>query len=64
LFIGHGHAPQLRQICAASFAERVLHHAVMNICEPVLERYAVFKYHLGNRAVIMHYQEYCFFSAG
>ena len=36
------HDPKLRQICAAPFAERVLHHAVMNVCEPVLERYAIF----------------------
>lgn len=34
--------PKPRQICAASFPERVLHHAIMNICEPVLERYAIF----------------------
>lgn len=35
------HDPKERVICAASFPERVLHHAIMNICEPVLERYAV-----------------------
>ena len=35
------HDPKVRVICAASFPERVLHHAIMNICEPVLERYAV-----------------------
>ena len=34
--------PKPREICAASFAERVLHHAIMNVCEPPLERYAVF----------------------
>ena len=33
--------PKPRSICAASFPERVLHHAVMNVCEPVLERYAI-----------------------
>jgi len=33
--------PKPRRICAASFPERVLHHAVMNICEPNLESYAV-----------------------
>jgi len=33
--------PKERVICAASFPERVLHHAVMNVCEPVLERYAI-----------------------
>jgi len=45
--IGHYHffqvqAPKRRNICAASFPERVLHHAIMNICEPVLERYAIY----------------------
>jgi len=34
--------PKERLICAATFRERVLHHAVMNVCEPVLERAAVF----------------------
>ncbi|MCP5526901.1 MAG: group II intron reverse transcriptase domain-containing protein [Verrucomicrobiales bacterium] len=32
------HDPKERRICAASFRERVLHHAVMRICEPVFER--------------------------
>lgn len=35
------HDPKERLICAAAFPERVLHHAIMNVCEPVLERYAV-----------------------
>ncbi|MGL4993039.1 MAG: reverse transcriptase domain-containing protein [Bacteroidales bacterium] len=30
--------PKLRTICAASFNERVLHHAIMNICAPYFER--------------------------
>lgn len=34
--------PKERTICAASFRERVLHHALMNVCEPALERAAVF----------------------
>ncbi|HCS77897.1 MAG TPA: hypothetical protein DIW05_09500, partial [Syntrophaceae bacterium] len=33
--------PKKRLICAASFPERVLHHAIMNVCEPVLESYAI-----------------------
>lgn len=33
--------PKERMICAASFRERVLHHAIMNICEPFFERYAI-----------------------
>jgi len=34
--------PKERVICAAAFPERVLHHAIMNVCEPVLERASVF----------------------
>jgi RNA-directed DNA polymerase len=33
--------PKKRRICAAAFCERVLHHAIMNICEPVLDAYAI-----------------------
>ncbi len=33
--------PKKRLICAASFPERVLHHAIMNVCEPVLDKYAI-----------------------
>ena len=34
--------PKIRQICAASFPERVLHHAIMNICHEVFERHLIF----------------------
>ena len=34
--------PKERVITAPSFRERVLHHAVMNICEPVFERSLIF----------------------
>ena len=34
--------PKERLVCAASFPERVLHHALMNLCEPVFERAATF----------------------
>jgi RNA-directed DNA polymerase len=34
--------PKERTIHAACFRERVFHHALMNLCEPVLERQAVF----------------------
>lgn len=30
--------PKRRTITASCFAERVLHHAIMNVCEPVFER--------------------------
>jgi len=49
--------PKHREICAASFPERVLHHAVMNLCEPVLDRCAIFdsyacRKNKGNRKAI------------
>lgn len=34
--------PKEREICAASFPQRVLHHALMNICHPVFERYQIY----------------------
>lgn len=34
--------PKPRLICAAHFRERVLHHAIMNVCEPVLDRALIF----------------------
>ena len=45
--VGHYHYftiydPKERVICAASFPERVLHHALMNICHPCFERFQVF----------------------
>jgi len=33
--------PKLRTICAASFPERVLHHAIMNVCAPYFERHLI-----------------------
>lgn len=32
------HDPKQRTICAAPFAERVLHHALMNVCHPYFDR--------------------------
>ncbi|MDZ7699390.1 MAG: hypothetical protein U5R49_21470 [Deltaproteobacteria bacterium] len=32
----HVHDPKKRLICAACFRERVLHHAIMNVCEEFL----------------------------
>jgi hypothetical protein len=34
--------PKERTIHAARFPERMFHHALMNLCEPVLERHSVF----------------------
>ncbi len=34
--------PKERVICAADFRERVIQHAVMNICEPFFEKYQIF----------------------
>lgn len=36
------HDPKQRQICAASFRERVLHHAVINVCGPYFEKFLIF----------------------
>ena len=33
--------PKVRQICAAPFCERVLHHAMMNVCHPWFERHLI-----------------------
>lgn len=35
------HEPKERVICAAAFRERVLHHALMNVLEPELERFQI-----------------------
>lgn len=35
--------PKERLICAASFHERVLHHALMNICHDAFERFQVYE---------------------
>ncbi len=34
--------PKKRQICAAGFGERVMHHALMNICHLFFEKYQIF----------------------
>lgn len=34
----HIRDPKPRRICAAAFRERVLHHAIMNVCHPYFER--------------------------
>jgi RNA-directed DNA polymerase len=34
--------PKERTICAASFEERVLHHAIMNICHQFFEKYQIY----------------------
>ncbi len=46
--------PKERRICAAAFPERVLHHAVMNLCEPVLDRYAIFDSYACRRGKGLH----------
>jgi len=66
--IGHYHFfvvrdPKVRTICAASFPERVLHHAIMNICEPVLDSYAIYDSYAcrkgkGNRKALARTQQF------
>ena len=34
--------PKERVICAAAFRERVLHHALMNVCEPLVDAWLVY----------------------
>ncbi|KAA6303496.1 MAG: hypothetical protein EZS26_000047 [Candidatus Ordinivivax streblomastigis] len=34
--------PKIRLICASAFSERVLHHALMNICHPYFERTLIY----------------------
>lgn len=34
--------PKERMICAAGFPERVLHHALMNVCHPIFESYQIY----------------------
>ena len=41
--------PKERVICAAAFRERVMHHAVMNVCEPVFEAYQIFDSYAGRK---------------
>ncbi|MBF0452798.1 MAG: group II intron reverse transcriptase domain-containing protein [Candidatus Magnetomorum sp.] len=58
------HDPKPRDICAASFPERVLHHAMMNICEPVFEQYAIYdsyacRKNKGSHAAINRAQKFC-----
>jgi len=36
------HDPKERMICAAPFRQRVLHHAIMNICHTVFERFQIY----------------------
>ncbi len=35
------HDPKERIITAPCFAERVVHHAIMNVCEPVFDRWLI-----------------------
>ncbi|MBR6355075.1 MAG: hypothetical protein IKS01_04770 [Paludibacteraceae bacterium] len=34
--------PKERMVCAAAFSERVLHHALMNVCDPYFERQMIY----------------------
>ena len=38
----HIHDPKPRTICAACFRERVLHHAIMAVCDGEFERYQIY----------------------
>ena len=34
--------PKEREICAATFGERVLHHSLMNVCEPYFDKWLIY----------------------
>ncbi len=34
--------PKLRRICAAAFEERIIHHAIINVCHPYFERHLIY----------------------
>lgn len=34
--------PKEREICVAPFRERVLHHALMNVCEPLFDKWLIY----------------------
>ena len=36
------HDPKRRLISAPSFRERIVHHAIMNVCEPIFESFLIF----------------------
>ncbi len=36
------HDPKKREICAPAFRERVIHHAIINITDPIFERAAIY----------------------
>lgn len=36
------HDPKLRRICAASFEEKLIHHAIVNVCKPYFERNLIY----------------------
>ncbi len=46
--------PKRRRICAAPFPDRILHHAIMNVCEPVFERFAIYDSYACRQGKGMH----------
>lgn len=55
--------PKERTITAPCFAERVLHHAVMNVCEPVLDKWLIYDTYAcragrGREAAVQRAQEF------
>ena len=56
--------PKIRLICAAPFPERVLQHAVMNVCGDAFETYLIFdsyacRKNKGNAKALSRAQEFC-----
>gem|GEM_PF-5996520 len=46
--------PKIRLICAAAFPERVLQHAIMNVCEPILDASAIYHSYACRKGKGMH----------
>ena len=56
--------PKIRLICAAPFPERVLQHAIMNVCGEAFETYLIFdsyacRKNKGNTKALSRAQEFC-----
>ena len=43
------HDPKERVICVACFRERVLHHAIMNVCDETFEKYQIYDSYASRR---------------
>ena len=59
----HVYEPKRRKICAADFRDRVVHHAICNVLEPILDRGLIFDTYAcrrrkGSHAAVRRTQEF------